>query len=166
MVPLSAELRGGMSTLDGRLAPRRTLHLRVGSSGASGRANAQIHNLSENGLLVETWSLLKVGETLYVDLPEAGLTPAVVIWNRGNHFGCEFVRWIPSSVVSAAILRSSPERLIGAEPWIGEPGQSEWQPVTPERDRGAIRALAPAVLAFVASIVVALALLVLVLSAG
>jgi PilZ domain len=165
MVPLPAELRAGMSTIDGRLARRRTLHLRVRSSGPSERANAQVHNLSENGLLVETSGQLKVGETLYVDLPEAGLTPAVVIWNRGNHFGCEFVRWIPSSAVSAAILRSSPERLIGEEPWIGESAHSESQPFTPERERRGIGVIAAAALPFVASIVVALALIIFVLIA-
>jgi PilZ domain len=165
MVPLPAELRAGMSTLDGRLAARRTLHLRVRSSGPSERANAQVHNLSENGLLVETSGQLKVGETLYVDLPEAGLTPAVVIWNRGNHFGCEFVQWIPSSAVSAAILRSSPERLIGEEPWIGESAHRESQPFTPERERRGIGVIAAVVLPFVASVVVALALIILVLNA-
>jgi hypothetical protein len=165
MVPLPAELRAGMSTLDGRLAPRRTLHLRVRSSGPSERANAQVHNLSENGLLVETSGQLEVGETLYVDLPEEGLTPAVVVWNRGNHFGCEFVRWIPSSAVSAAILRWSPERLIGEDPRIGESAHSKCPPLTPERERRGIGVIAAAVLPFIASVVVALALILLVLIA-
>src|SRR4051812_16773657 len=104
MVPLLAEVRDETSIFDGRRALRRTLHLRVRTSASSGRATAQIHTLSENGMLVETSTQFTLGETLHVDLPRLGLTPAVVIWNRGDHYGCEFIEWIPTSVVSAAVL--------------------------------------------------------------
>lgn len=129
MVPLVAELRMEPVMLDGRLTPRRTCRLRVSTPSLTKEANALILNISENGLLIETTVEMQIGETLYMDLPEAGLTRAVVIWNRQNCFGCEFVEWISKSAVSAAILRSSPERLVGQSSVdLSVPNQDERDP--------------------------------------
>jgi hypothetical protein len=75
----------------------------------SGASPALVYNLSERGLLLETRAQLRRGDLLVVDLPEAGATPAQVIWARQGFAGCEFERPLSSAAVSAALLRSDPK---------------------------------------------------------
>lgn len=91
---------------DERGATRRTLHLGVnGKFGTQGAAT--VHNLSATGLLVETALPLGEGETISVDLPEAGEVTATVIWADPPMLGCRFDRPLSSAALSAAQLRSA-----------------------------------------------------------
>lgn len=110
MLPLAAELRTDTQDLVGRRAARRTLRLEVGATSSSQEGTpALIRNLSESGLLLETNARLSPGETVAVDLPEAGVTIAEVIWSHGEFYGCEFIRPVTKAAVSAALLRAPAE---------------------------------------------------------
>ena len=100
-----------IATNDPRVAIRRTLRLQVNAQLSGDAVKADILNLSENGLLIETTANLMIGEILLFDLPPAGITEATVIWTRGRLFGCEFQAALAKHVVSTALLRSSNERL-------------------------------------------------------
>ena len=107
MQPLRAEIRvGGSSLVEKRTAARRSLQLDVPAHSLSRAVQAVIHNLSVSGLLLEGTAHLQVGETLEIDLPNAGPTPALVKWMRGDFAGCEFVAPVSQAAISAALLKS------------------------------------------------------------
>ena len=106
---LPAEILTTVSS-DSRATVRRTLRLQVSAQLSGGAVQADIRNLSENGLLVETTMDLVIGEILYFELPEAGIRQAQVVWSRGRLFGCEFKTALSKGIVSAALLRSANER--------------------------------------------------------
>ena len=110
MTPLVAQLRTDQDQADQRGAFRRTLNLRVGSQYLDAEALVLIHNLSQNGLLIETLAPLQIGETIEVELPRAGATPAQVVRRQGDHYGCRFLAPITRGAVSAALLRSPTTR--------------------------------------------------------
>jgi hypothetical protein len=87
-----------------RYAARRSLKL--GSVLTDSGEEIVIHDLSLTGLLIETSEVLSNGDTLLVDIPERGPTPATVVWSSGRYFGCEFQLSIPAAAVSAALLQS------------------------------------------------------------
>lgn len=87
-----------------RYAARRSLKL--GSVLSETGKKIVIHDLSLTGLLIETSGELSNGDTLLVDIPERGPTPATVVWSSGCYFGCEFQLSIPVAAVSAALLQS------------------------------------------------------------
>ena len=100
-----------------RYSSRRSL--RLGSVLSDSGIEIVIHDISATGMLIETSQELPAGETLIIDLPERGETPATVSWNSGQYFGCQFELSIPAATVSAALLRSSPLETIapiGSEP--------------------------------------------------
>lgn len=88
-------------------APRRTLRLEaLGSTAAGDPARVLVHNISASGLLLESEIRLAPGERIDVELPQAGATPARVIWASGAFFGCQFEAAISTATLSAAQLRS------------------------------------------------------------
>ena len=105
-MPLLAELRTDPVPRDRRRRSRRTLRLEVADApdGASGRA--VVRNLSETGLLLETAEPLQNGDSISVELPEAGTVVARVVWSRAPFFGCEFAAPVSRGSVSAALLKS------------------------------------------------------------
>lgn len=81
-----------------------------------------IHDISTTGMLIETAQKLSTGETIIIDLPERGETPATVAWNSGQYFGCKFELSIPAATVSAALLRASPlETITPGDPDLSLP---------------------------------------------
>ncbi len=107
---LLAHLEPSDSTSNRRSAARRTLRLQaVGATASQADAQVLIHDLSLTGLLIETSAGLSAGERIDVEIPDAGLTEAKVVWNSGRFFGCEFRRAIPPAALSSAILRSPPQ---------------------------------------------------------
>lgn len=91
-----------------------------------------IHDISATGMLIETSQELATGETLIIDLPERGETPATVAWNSGRYFGCQFELSLPAATVSAALLRSSPLETFA--PSGSGPGHSVLTSLTAEAD--------------------------------
>ena len=76
-----------------------------------------IHDISPTGMLIETGADLTGLDRLDIDLPENGTTQAVIAWNSGRYYGCQFTKPLSPAKISAALLRSAP----GASP--GLPGQ-------------------------------------------
>ena len=106
MAALLAQIVTEKRAGDARRSSRRGLRLRVAASVAEASADALIHNLSEEGLLLETATPLQVGDRVEVELPRARGAAAVVMWTRDNLYGCKFEREISQATVSAALLLS------------------------------------------------------------
>jgi transcriptional regulator with XRE-family HTH domain len=108
-------------------ATRKRLTIETQGSLPSGvETPVTIHNFSETGLLLETRVDMEIGEALEIDLPEAGITRARVVWASGRLFGCAFDTPLHPAVLSAAQLRSvtqdvelAPPPLVSAPAAIG-----------------------------------------------
>jgi transcriptional regulator with XRE-family HTH domain len=92
--------------------PRRAVRLEARGTTAAGEGSVTVHNLSASGALLESAARLEIGETIAIDLPEAGEVPAEVVWTNGRLFGCAFLEPVSQAVLSAAQLRST----VGASP--------------------------------------------------
>ena len=155
MQPLLAEIRTDAPPSEDRRSLRRALRLEVVVS--SRDSNALIHNLSQTGLLIQTEARLLVGERLEFDLPEAGPTPAEVVWTRGEFVGCEVAAPVSRGAVSAALLRAPPERPRQSAPralWSDLEGLTETEVL--QRPEAALAVGLGLALAIAASLVVAL----------
>lgn len=87
--------------------PRRMLRLEaLGLTAGGDSARVLVHNISANGLLLESEVSLEPGERIDIDLPHAGPTSARIMWTSGSFFGCQFDAPISSAALSAAQLRS------------------------------------------------------------
>ena len=161
MLPLAAELRTETQDLVGRRGARRSLRLEVGTTSSSQEGTpALIRNLSESGLLLETKARLSLGERVAVDLPEAGVTIATVIWSDGGFYGCEFIRPVTKAAVSAALLRAPAalDRPLTALPQLPASAllNSYWTEVQPPLADGPGVKLAVAILLIVMAFTVAI----------
>jgi transcriptional regulator with XRE-family HTH domain len=89
-----------------RAAPRRDLRLSASGLAPDGEeANVTIHNISAAGLLIETALDLAAGEQLALDLPEAGIVTAAVVWRSERLYGCAFEQAIGPAALAAAQLQ-------------------------------------------------------------
>lgn len=98
----------GSPTLSGsqRAAPRRALRLEISGLAPDGdAANVTIHNISAAGLLIETSLDLARDEELALDLPEAGVVAATIIWRSERLYGCAFERPLGAAALAAAQLQ-------------------------------------------------------------
>ena len=87
---------------------RRTLHLEVAASlPGQAAATAVIHNLSTDGLLLETSVAVAVQDVVELDLPNAGTRTAEVVWAKDGFYGCKFNVEVRPGDISAALLRAS-----------------------------------------------------------
>ncbi|WP_296679317.1 helix-turn-helix domain-containing protein [Novosphingobium sp.] len=104
---------------------RRRLMLETAGETADGDvADVTVHNVSASGLLLETAVALSPNEVIEVDLPEAGLQAARVVWSDGAFHGCRFDADISAAALSAIELRSlSPAMPAGSVP--SEAGDEE-----------------------------------------
>lgn len=87
-----------------RRSVRRSLKLGAGVAEDS----VTIRDISLTGMLLETTKPMLVGATFAVELPHAGAVSALVVWNSGEYYGCEFDRPISPAAISAALLQSKP----------------------------------------------------------
>jgi len=85
---------------------RRSLSL--GSSLQATGEDVTVHDVSATGMLIETAAELSILDDLEIELPEVGLTPAIVTWTSGSFYGCQFKKRISQAAISAALLRSPP----------------------------------------------------------
>jgi Tat protein secretion system quality control protein TatD with DNase activity len=106
---LLANFQEPVQSGDRRGSTRRSLHLNVENHRVdNGAGQVIVHDLSLTGVLLETSAPLATGETFEVDLPEAGMVEASVVWNSGEYYGCLFKRPISTTALCAAVLRGSP----------------------------------------------------------
>ena len=113
---LSARFEELAGQTERRGGDRRALRLTVDAnlSGSPDLA-VRVHDLSESGILIETPERLVPGRKFEVLLPLTGPVDAVVVWNSGRYYGCQFSRSVPSAVVSAALLKGE-SKAIPLEP--------------------------------------------------
>ena len=99
-----------------RASQRRRLRVEAdGTTASTAETKVTIHDLSEDGLLVESPVPLAQGEILEVDIPGAGISQAEVVWSSsGRFFGCRFTQSISTGAVSAVLLRSPSQRSTSA----------------------------------------------------
>ena len=95
-----------------RRSARRALKLGVGAGGDK----VTILDLSLTGALLETSVPMLVGANCEVDLPQGGRIEATIVWNSGEFYGCQFELPISPSVLSAALLQSTPATAETAAP--------------------------------------------------
>ena len=106
---LTAFLHSADDNASRRSSPRRLLRLHAaGGPEGSPESRVVVHDISQGGLLIESDQRFVLGDSIQVDLPEAGAVQAEVVWSSGSFVGCRFAHELPSAVVSAALLRSSP----------------------------------------------------------
>jgi len=104
---------------DSRLtrAPRRLLRMQATGTLPTGeRAEVLVHNVSATGLLLECSIDLQVGETIEVELPQAGPVSAEVVWSSAALFGCRFDEAVSDAILSAAQLRGVTGEGVGELP--------------------------------------------------
>ena len=106
---IKAHLDQPVSGASQRGAARRALRLETSGTLPDGReANVTIHNISAAGLLIETGIQLARGETLTLDLPQAGAVEAVVAWRSETLHGCAFASPLGAGALAAAQLQGLP----------------------------------------------------------
>lgn len=89
-----------------RARRRRLLLETAGETAAGDSVPVMVHNVSVSGLLLETPLPLAPNETIDVDLPEAGVQQARIVWSDGAFHGCRFESPISAGAVSAIELRA------------------------------------------------------------
>ena len=116
------EERSGSSAT--RRDPRRTIRLEALGERASGKvAPVMVHNISRNGLLIESDKPMAAGEAFLVDLPNGHGTLARVVWTSERLHGCRFEEPVSDLVLNATelagtVVRDEPAALQqGGEPF-------------------------------------------------
>ena len=110
---------------DRRSGPRRRIVL--GSVALRGDSPEEarpvtIHNISSQGLLLESGAPLGVGETVALELPEAGERAVEIVWKSGRLYGGRFAEPLTEAALSAAELASAVGD--GLEREDGAPGEA------------------------------------------
>ena len=104
-MPMLAHFEELPQPAERRRAARRSLKLGLGA----GMESVTIHDLSLTGALLETSIPMLVGAEFEVELPDAGVIKAAIVWNSGEFYGCQFNLPISPAALSAALLQSTPE---------------------------------------------------------
>ncbi|MGD9664029.1 MAG: PilZ domain-containing protein [Novosphingobium sp.] len=91
---------------DRRKAPRRVITFGFDIVEAGSNQRILILDLSRTGLRLQTAANLAVGETIEVEIPEAGLVEARIMWRADDEFGAMFASPISQAAVSAVLLAS------------------------------------------------------------
>lgn len=93
-----------------RGSKRRRLSLALPVTTAQEGEVALVHDLSANGMRIETDLDMAIGERFSVDLPESELVEAIVVRREGRNYGCEFAIPVSPATVSATMLRAPAAR--------------------------------------------------------
>lgn len=138
-MPIRAHLDPRSSGDGQRALARRALRLETSGIAPNAgeppvEANVTIHNISAAGLLIETALDLAEGEPLAIDLPEAGLVGAAVVWRSERLYGCAFDTPIGPAALAAAQLQGFAPGMPG-EP-SPSPSAAPAAPAAPARTSG------------------------------
>lgn len=115
---IKAHLEQATAGAGQRAATRRALRLEASGLSPDGKeANVVIHNISAAGLLIETALDLAAGEQLALDLPEAGVVSAAVVWRSERLYGCAFEQTLGPAAMAAVQLQGfAPARNAPVQP--------------------------------------------------
>ena len=104
------------TSIDSRYCRRHRLLLELEAKDSGTQSGTvTVYDISNTGLLIETNSILSIGEMIEVQLPLVGFRTAEIIWTSGHLVGCKFADALTQGVVSAARLGGSFSRDIGTE---------------------------------------------------
>lgn len=105
-MPIAAHFEPVPHSDDPRRDARHMLRLEaLGATTDGERTRVTVHNISSGGLLLETAAVLDIGDTIALDLPEAGERLATVSWASETFYGCQFAQPLSAAELSAAQLR-------------------------------------------------------------
>lgn len=85
-----------------RREPRLVLQLNTGVGQAGKAFDAEIMNISRDGMLVRTQAELTLEEPIEVVLPQSGAVQATVVWSADGMYGCSFAETISEDELQAA----------------------------------------------------------------
>ncbi len=94
-----------------RREPRLVLQLNTGVGQGGQAFDAEIMNLSRDGMLVRTQAELTIEEPIEVVLPQSGAVQATVVWSADGMYGCSFAETISEDELQAAndLAKEEPE---------------------------------------------------------
>lgn len=89
---------------------RRALRLSIELQASDGKTvTVSVRNIADQGMLIEaTGAAMAIGDTIEVDLPEAGTVTGEVIWAAPPFFGCRLDSQLSSAQLAAALLKAEP----------------------------------------------------------
>ena len=131
MLPKLAHISAPEPVTDRRAAARRVVTFGFDAAEPDGTTRLLILNLSRTGLLLQTSAELTVGESIQIEVPEAGLVDARIVRRSEDRFGAMFDAPIPQAAVSAVLLASpaQPDPLDQAEVDAAHRAYPEYRPV-------------------------------------
>ena len=94
-----------------------------GLIGSGERVTVILHNISSSGMLIQSHQMLYLNQSIQIDMPEAGLVAATVIWQSKPLYGCRFVQPLPRAALSAIRLRNPLP--IELDPAVEDDGNSQ-----------------------------------------
>ncbi|BCA64025.1 hypothetical protein HMP09_3259 [Sphingomonas sp. HMP9] len=89
-----------------RNAPRAPVSLDV-RLGKTGRTLCRVVDLSIHGARLQTYSALKRGTSIWLNLPEIGQVVAEVMWADDYMAGCKFQTPLPAGVFEGLVTTAS-----------------------------------------------------------
>lgn len=108
MLPKIATLSHSNFSLENRSSKRRSIELGFEASERTDKTRVLILDISKTGMRIQTSARLKIGESVGLDIPEAGPVFATIVREIHNdfegEFGAEFDEPITEAAVSAVIL--------------------------------------------------------------
>lgn len=104
MLPKAAYISSAEPSAERRGAVRRVVTTGLKVAEARGNKRLLILNLSRTGLLLQTSAELEVGETIQIEVPEAGQVEAKIVRRNGDQFGAMFDNPISMAAISAVLL--------------------------------------------------------------
>ena len=69
--------------------------------------NIVVHNLSSEGLLVESYHAIPVGSDVMFEIADLGKVSARVVWREGHLYDCTFTEPLPSQLVHSKLRQSN-----------------------------------------------------------
>lgn len=91
-------------SVDRRRAARRTINLLAVPTAGPPVKRLILLNLSKTGLRFHCLTMMRLGETVVVTLPQAGEVEATIRWKTEHEYGAEFASPISAGAVSATLL--------------------------------------------------------------
>lgn len=115
-------------SVDRRRSARRTINLLAVPAGGLPAKRLILLDLSKTGLRFHCLTMMRLGETVVVTLPQAGEVEATIRWKSEHEYGAEFASPISAGAVSA-ILLAAPANLRSA-PATREVSPGEISPIS------------------------------------
>lgn len=97
---------GSATRIEGRNAPRRRVRIRalVRESGSS-RVDIDVVDLSATGFRFESYYRFAPGTRVFLSIPSLQPLEAIVAWQGGSAYGCQFVRPLHKAVFDTIATR-------------------------------------------------------------